>query len=107
MDFNLQGRNFIHLKRAFACRNQVRKQLFHVCRFVFIFPFNLFSHIDEDSKRFYPSKADPVSSCEMELDCFAGDILNSLDIQGNLTDPFCLIQCGFIFILIAYKTESK
>ena len=43
----------------------------------------------------------------MELDCFAGDILNSLDVQGSLTDPVCLFLCGFIFISLAYKTESK
>ena len=42
--------------------------------------------LDEDSKKFDPSKVDPVSSCEMELDGFAGYILNSLDVQGSLTD---------------------
>jgi hypothetical protein len=42
--------------------------------------------LDEDSKKFDPSYVDPVSSCEMELDCFARDMLNSLDFQVSLTD---------------------
>lgn len=33
-----------------------------------------------------PGQAEPVSSCELELDCFAGDILNSLEVQGLPTE---------------------
>ncbi|XP_059350922.1 DNA polymerase zeta catalytic subunit-like isoform X2 [Daphnia carinata] len=61
MDFNLQGMNFIHLKKAFARRNP-----------------------GDNVDNFYPSKAEPVSTCEMELDCFASDILNSLDVQDGI-----------------------
>ena len=28
------------------------------------------------------SKVDPISSCELEIDCLSGDILNCLDVQG-------------------------
>lgn len=35
---------------------------------------------------FESSNVEPVSTCELELDCFAGDILNSLDVQGNKSD---------------------
>ena len=47
---------------------------------VFFFP-NMHHNLD-DVQNLEQSKAEPVSTCEMELDCSAADILNSLDVQG-------------------------
>lgn len=37
----------------------------------------------------------------MELDCCAGDILNSLDVQGNPCLS-CLISIGFRFLIVDF-----
>jgi len=43
------------------------------------------SSFSDGVSNFSTSNAEPVSICEMELDCFADDILNCLDVQGILS----------------------
>ena len=90
MDFNLQG--IINISLIFLSPNLIEILVSIGMNFIHLRKASA-RRIPDNSAALFgdlpPSQTEPSSTCELEIDCSAADILNSLEVQG--------IDRGFLF----------